>query len=107
MSGKYRLVRPANAALHMGAVITLLGAACTGSGSGGSADPLGLPAELEIAEVVELRCAGSANEPTGDLQRVLDVVALPAAPDFPNALQLSAREAEDGPDFYFAKTGLW
>jgi len=99
--------------------LAILATACTGSsnntdsptsttepGIDAQADG-GLPAELNVADVVELPCSGSANEAPNDFQQVLDVVALPTAPTYPNALQTSIRDAEDGTVYFFAKTGLW
>lgn len=67
----------------------------------------GLPSELGVRSDVELPCPGSLIEPPDDFEQVLDVVALPASPVYPNALQTNARDAADGSVYYFAKTGLW
>ncbi len=84
-------------------------AACSGSSEENGSEPAGggLPAVLNVAASVNLTCFGSTVEPPDDLNRVLDLVVLPARPNARNALQTSVREAADGTTYYFAKTGLW
>ncbi len=95
----------------------LFGSACSDSAPNGpvlesvngaesEASTPGLPSELGVTTEADLPCPGNLVEPPPDFKRVLDVVALPASPDYPNALQTSARDAQDGSVYYFAKTGL-
>lgn len=68
---------------------------------------VGLPEELGVVSSVELSCAASIDaEVPDDFRVVSDVVALPASPRYPYALQTAARTADDGSVYYFAKTGL-
>ena len=66
-----------------------------------------LPTELQVCRQTELPCPGSLAEPPDDFEQVLGVVALPTSPLYPNALQTTAKDADDSSVYYFAKTGLW
>lgn len=69
--------------------------------------PAQLPTDLGVTDSVDLRCQGRPQaEPPADFDVILDAVALPASPTYPNALQTTARTAADGSVYYFAKTGL-
>lgn len=90
----------------LAASLVLFASACDGSSADGT-NSIELPAELGVVPETDLPCPGTAVEAPGDFERVLGVVALPASPRYPNALQTSRRESADGTEYYFAKTGLW
>lgn len=66
----------------------------------------GIGSRLEVVDSSELACAPAPSAPPTDYAIVLDSVALPAASDYPHALQTNRRRAEGGGAVYFAKTGL-
>ena len=109
-------VSPSSRSRAIALALVCLTVACTGATSSSvgpaddqqpQSDEAGLPSELHVADVVQLTCSGTPNEAPDDFLQPLGVVALPAASTHPTALQTSARTAEDGTEFYFAKTGLW